>query len=857
MQKQNAIRILIVGEPEAGKTTFTELAKNPSKFPSKKLATDGISITKHTFNNNDYIFWDFGGQEVLFSTHQFFLTENCQYLLVIDLSKLMSNKKQIKNKAIQYTEYWMKEISKFTFSSGAKGKSKNIPPILLGTHSDLISTSKKKKSKQILIELALKTKLISENETKFLKIFTISNRQSSFPKKIPQILLYAKSNSLRFALKLNIGENNNKLKNDLLSLQYLIIKHKIYVKKKHQRIMWGKEFENKFLHSFDSNKSKIIENLLIHSGTIITYRSKSSASSNIIILDPIQLAKSFTSIISIKFLSTSNKQGIFDENQIYENFKLNNIPNEMFFELEQIFGMFNLLCKLPSGKFYSPGMLHAKQDDINPLYHNKSKEIILNNEISQIHDEYFHFSREYQFNSYIPFGFIDKLIVRILNFPNMEIHPSTLKNDFYLKTIDNKYHILIQMIEDSSSSSSLFLINQSKLLKIQIYFKKQCLNHFTFSILCHFIFQSPKDLVKLNISDDISISEIKLYENNLFIGKESEIIKNFTSLQYKKFFLPIEETNFIPIFNDNDFHFEFNKFLGFGGFGNIYKGLLISKSNLNDQKTVVFKQLIKPDRINEFIHEVLLNCLACFNNSIYNIKLLGICSTFSNLIDKNDQIVKDDQEKYLMVLEFAPLGDFTSKRDEILKLNSTCLKIKIAFDVARGLCSLYSNSGMKLIHRDVRAPNVFLFSIDVDSACDIHSIHAKLGDFGAVVIASPSYSERIGCAQYAAPEAIRGNFDVPYTQKVDIFSFGILFWEILTGKIPYKDFTDDDVDIESEIPNGLRPDKDLKHLPSDVPDEVKNIILSCWESNPVKRPEITFIIETLEHVLVNGFNNLK
>ena len=56
------------------------------------------------------------------------------------------------------------------------------------------------------------------------------------------------------------------------------------------------------------------------------------------------------------------------------------------------------------------------------------------------------------------------------------------------------------------------------------------------------------------------------------------------------------------------------------------------------------------------------------------------------------------------------------------------------------------------------------------------SIHAKLGDFGSIVVASPSYSQRIGNYQYTAPEALRGSFSVPYSKEIYVYSFGILFW---------------------------------------------------------------------------------
>ena len=72
--------MILLGAPGSGKTTFTRLVSDQSKFPTENIATDGISITKA----KNITFWDFGGQEVLLSTHKFFLVDRCQCILVDD-----------------------------------------------------------------------------------------------------------------------------------------------------------------------------------------------------------------------------------------------------------------------------------------------------------------------------------------------------------------------------------------------------------------------------------------------------------------------------------------------------------------------------------------------------------------------------------------------------------------------------------------------------------------------------------------------------------------------------------------------------------------------------------------------------
>ena len=129
IESEISSRVILLGAPGSGKTTFVRLVSDQSKFPTENIATDGISITQV----NDITFWDFGGQEVLFSTHKFFLVDRCQYILVVDLSKLIHEDDKIRNECLKYVDFWMKEIHTFTLNH------QHSPPVLfLGTHCDSI-----------------------------------------------------------------------------------------------------------------------------------------------------------------------------------------------------------------------------------------------------------------------------------------------------------------------------------------------------------------------------------------------------------------------------------------------------------------------------------------------------------------------------------------------------------------------------------------------------------------------------------------------------------------------------------------------------------------------------------------------
>ena len=78
-----------------------------------------------------------------------------------------------------------------------------------------------------------------------------------------------------------------------------------------------------------------------------------------------------------------------------------------------------------------------------------------------------------------------------------------------------------------------------------------------------------------------------------------------------------------------------------------------------------------------------------------------------------------------------------------------------------------------------------------------------------------------------APEVIEHN---PYGEKADVFSFGILLWELLTGKVPYQEMTPLQAAI-GVVQKGLRPT-----IPQDCPPPLANIMRQCWAKNPKDRP---------------------
>ena len=97
---------------------------------------------------------------------------------------------------------------------------------------------------------------------------------------------------------------------------------------------------------------------------------------------------------------------------------------------------------------------------------------------------------------------------------------------------------------------------------------------------------------------------------------------------------------------------------------------------------------------------------------------------------------------------------------------------------------------------------------------------------------------------------MRGSLSVPYSREIDVYSFGILFWEILTGKIPFQELKENPNTcdkIEQMIIDGYRPSLDV--LPNDISPCIIEIIKQCWNSKPSERPSLGKIISILTIIL--------
>lgn len=151
---------------------------------------------------------------------------------------------------------------------------------------------------------------------------------------------------------------------------------------------------------------------------------------------------------------------------------------------------------------------------------------------------------------------------------------------------------------------------------------------------------------------------------------------------------------------------------------------------------------------------------------------------------------------------------------------------QISREVATGVAYLHAR---QLIHRDIKAANVLLD----------RNLHAKVADFGISTrfTSEAEHTAETGTYRYMAPEVIRHQ---QYDHRCDVYSYGLLLWEVLHREIPFRSHSPLQaayaVAMQHERPP-LRLRKELAHFES--------VIVACWDAVPQRRPPMTEVADML------------
>ncbi|CAI0468932.1 unnamed protein product [Linum tenue] len=252
---------------------------------------------------------------------------------------------------------------------------------------------------------------------------------------------------------------------------------------------------------------------------------------------------------------------------------------------------------------------------------------------------------------------------------------------------------------------------------------------------------------------------------------------------------------------------KFDNMVASGSYGDLYKGTYCSQE--------VAIKVLKAERVNtdmqrEFAQEVYIMRKVRHKNVV---QFIGACTKPPSLC---------------IVTEFMSGGsvyDYLHKHKGVFKLPSL---LKVAIDISKGMNYLHQNN---IIHRDLKAANLLMDENEV----------VKVADFGVARVKTQSgvMTAETGTYRWMAPEVIEHK---PYDHKADVFSFAIVLWELLTGKLPYEYLTPLQAAV-GVVQKGLRPT-----IPKHSNPKLADLLERCWQQDPALRPDFSEIIENLQQI---------
>ncbi|ETM41878.1 TKL protein kinase [Phytophthora nicotianae] len=252
--------------------------------------------------------------------------------------------------------------------------------------------------------------------------------------------------------------------------------------------------------------------------------------------------------------------------------------------------------------------------------------------------------------------------------------------------------------------------------------------------------------------------------------------------------------------------------IGEGAFGKVFKA---SWKGRDVAVKVLIRQNLSADVVREFETEVKIMSFLHHPNICM---LLGACLAPANRA---------------LVIELVEQGSLWAILRTRRRQLTDEMRARFVLDTARGMSYLHQFE-LPILHRDMKSPNLL---VERD-----YSI--KISDFGLSRVKAQiqTMTGNCGTVQWMAPEVL-GNRK--YTEKADVFSFGVVVWEIFAGQCPYDGMTQIQVAL-GVLNHDLRPP-----IPRSCPRFFARLIRSCWMREPSLRPSFSELVRTFEQYVAH------
>ncbi|XP_053317031.1 mitogen-activated protein kinase kinase kinase 7 isoform X2 [Spea bombifrons] len=192
------------------------------------------------------------------------------------------------------------------------------------------------------------------------------------------------------------------------------------------------------------------------------------------------------------------------------------------------------------------------------------------------------------------------------------------------------------------------------------------------------------------------------------------------------------------------------------------------------------------------------------------------------------------QNPVCLVMEYAEGGSLYNVLHgaEPLPYYTAAHAMSWCLQCAQGVAYLHSMKPKALIHRDLKPPNLLLVA---------GGTVLKICDFGTACDIQTHMTNNKGSAAWMAPEVFEGS---NYSEKCDVFSWGIILWEVITRRKPFDEIGGPAFRIMWAVHNGTRPPL-IKNLPKPI----ESLMTRCWSKDPPQRPSMEEIVKIMTHLM--------
>uniref|UniRef100_A0A8C3NKL3 non-specific serine/threonine protein kinase n=1 Tax=Geospiza parvula TaxID=87175 RepID=A0A8C3NKL3_GEOPR len=800
----NRMKLMIVGNTGSGKTTLLQqLMKSKRTELGSPKATVGIDVKDWIIQGKGKMkkelilnVWDFGGQEEFYSTHPHFMTQRALYLAVYDLSKGQAE--------VDAMKPWLFNI---------KARASTSPVILVGTHLDVSDEVQRKACmSKITRELLNKRGFPAIQDYHFVN----ATEESDSIIRLRKIII---KESLHFKIR------DQPVVGQLIPDSYLELEKRILLERKNVPVEFPVIDQKRLLELVQEGQLQLDENELPHaihflneSGVLLHFQDPALQLRDLYFVDPKWLCKIMAQILMVKVEGCSKyPKGIVKRSDV-EKFllKKSKFPKIYMSQYFKLLEKFQIALPLGEEQLLIPSSLSDHRPVIE-LPHCENSEIII---------------RLYEM-PYFPMGFWSRLINRLLEIsPYMlsgrerALRPNRMywRQGIYLNWSPEAYCLVESAVFDNNPDSFLKITAPScrkgcillgqvvdhidslmeewfpGLLEIDVCGEGETL----LKKWALYSFQDGEEHQKILLDDLLRKAE----EGDLLVNPDQPR-QTIPIAQIAPDLILADLPRNIMLNNDDLEFDEAPEFLlGDGGFGSVYRASYGGEE-------VAVKIFNKHTSLRLLRQELAVLC------HLHHPSLVSLLAAAIR--------------PRMLVMELALKGSLDRLLQQENASLTRTLQHRIALHVADGLRYLHS---AMIIYRDLKPHNVLLFTLYPNSA-----VIAKIADYGiAQYCCRMGIKTSEGTPGFRAPEVARGN--VIYNQQADVYSFGLLLYDILTGggrimeglKFP-NEF--DELAIQGKLPD---PVKEYGCCPWP---EVENLIKKCLKENPQERPTSCQVYEIL------------